>query len=121
MCGSMINPKNLEDEEGNFWYAGHSDEMVKISGVWVSLLEIESCLATHPAVKECVVLGLDDSDGLVKSKAFVALNKGFDPSEKMADELKSFCKEKLASYKSPKLIEFLSELPKTGQGKIDKR
>jgi len=118
-----INTDDLfrEDENGYFWYSGRADEMVKISGVYVSLLEIETCLQTHPAVKECVVLGLEDSDGLMKSKAFVALNKGTDMSEKIADELKSFCKEKLASYKSPKLIEFLSELPKTGQGKIDKR
>jgi benzoate-CoA ligase family protein len=110
-----------EDEEGNFWYSGRSDEMVKISGVWVSVLEIERCLETHPAVKECVVLGMEDSDGLVKSKAFVALKEGFNVSNTMADELKQFCKEKLASFKSPKFIEFLDELPKTGPGKIDKR
>lgn len=118
-----INTDDLfrEDENGYFWYSGRADEMVKISGVYVSLLEMESCLQIHPAVKECGVLGLEDSDGLVKSKAFVALNKGSEASERMADELKTFCKEKLASYKSPKLIEFLSELPKTGQGKIDKR
>jgi benzoate-CoA ligase family protein len=118
-----INTDDLfrEDERGYFWYYGRADDMVKVSGVWVSPLEIETCLQTHPAVKECVVLGLADSDGLTKSKAFVALKAGFKPSEKMADELKAYCKEKLASYKSPKVIEFIGELPKTGYDKIDKR
>ena len=117
-----INTSDLfrEDEEGNYWYAGRDDEMVKISGVYVSLLEIETCLQTHPAVKECVVLGLPDADNLIKSKAFVALKEGIDASKELADELKAFCKEKLAPYKSPKFIEFLSELPKTGYGKINK-
>jgi benzoate-CoA ligase family protein len=118
-----LNTNDLfrEDGEGNFWYVGRADDLVKISGVFVSLLEIETCLQTHPAVKECVVLGLPDADGLVKSKAFVSLNEEIKPSEKMADELKAFCKEKLAAHKSPKYVEFLSELPKTGYGKIDKR
>jgi len=118
-----INTNDLfrEDENGYFWYCGRADDMVKISGVFVSLLEIETYLQTHPAVKECVVLGLTDADGLTKSKAFVALKAGIEPSKKMADELKAYCKEKLASYKSPKVIEFLSELPKTGYDKIDKR
>jgi benzoate-CoA ligase len=84
-------------------------------------LEVETCLQTHTAVRECVVLGLTDADGLVKSKAFVTLNQGIEPSEEIANELKAFCKEKLAAYKSPKYVEFMSELPKTGYGKIDKR
>jgi benzoate-CoA ligase family protein len=118
-----INTNDLfrEDEEGNFWYVGRADDMVKISGVYVSLLEVETCLQTHTAVRECVVLGLTDADGLVKSKAFVTLNQGIEPSEEIANELKAFCKEKLAAYKSPKYVEFMSELPKTGYGKIDKR
>lgn len=118
-----INTNDLfrEDEQCFFWYCGRADDMVKISGVFVSPLEIETCIQTHPAVKECVVLGLTDADGLTKNKAFVALKAGFEPSEKMADELKTYCKEKLASYKSPKVIEFMSELPKTGYDKIDKR
>jgi benzoate-CoA ligase family protein len=123
MGNDWINTNDLfrEDEEGNFWYVGRADDMVKISGVYVSLPEIETCLQTHPAVKECVILGLTDADGLVKSKAFVALNQGIEPSGETANELKAYCKEKLASYKSPKVIEFMDELPKTGYGKIDKR
>ncbi len=109
------------DEKDYFWYRGRADEMVKVSGVWVSPLEIERCLEKHPAVLECVVLGLEDRDRLVKTKAFVALRPGNDPSEKVSDALKDFCKEQLTSYKYPRMIEFLKELPKTGQGKIDKR
>ena len=70
---------------------------------------------------QCVVLGLEDQYGLVQSKAFVALHEGFKPSEQLSDELKAFCKQKLAPYKYPRVIEFLPELPKTGPGKIDKR
>jgi benzoate-CoA ligase family protein len=110
-----------EDEEGNFWYMGRADELVKISGVWVSLLEIEGCLQEYPVVRECVVLGLEDTDGLTKSKAFIALHEGAEASEHMRNELIEFCKRKLSPYKYPRFIDFMSELPKTGQGKIDKR
>ncbi len=111
----------VQDEKDYFWYRGRADEMVKVSGVWVSPLEIERCLEKHPAVKECVVLGLQDRDSLTKTKAFVVLRFGTDPSEEMADTLKDFCKKQLISYKYPRVIEFLKELPKTGQGKINKR
>ncbi len=117
-----INTGDLfrEDEKGNLYYVGREGETIKVSGVWVSLLEIETRLQEHPSVRECVVIGVKDSDGLVKSKAFVALHNGFEASEQMADELKRFCKDKLAAHKYPRLIEFLPELPKTGQGKIAK-
>jgi acyl-coenzyme A synthetase/AMP-(fatty) acid ligase len=123
MGNGWVNTNDLfrEDEEGYFWYAGRADDLLKVSGVYVAPLEIEKCLDKHSAVKECVVLGLEDADGLMKTKAFIALNAGVTPSEEMADVLKAFCKEKLSPYKSPKAIEFLEELPKTGQGKIDKR
>jgi len=118
-----INTNDLfrEDENGYFWYCGRADDLVKISGVWVSPLEIETCLQAYPAIKECAVFGIEDSDGLMKIKAFVALKEGFEASEKMADELKVFCKEKLAPHKYPKTVQFMGELPKTGYDKIDKR
>jgi acyl-coenzyme A synthetase/AMP-(fatty) acid ligase len=84
-------------------------------------LAVEQCLEAHPAVREAVVLGIKDADGLAKTKAFIVLNEGFTPSDHTADELKEFCKQKMASFKSPRLITFVNELPKTGQGKIDKR
>lgn len=109
-----------QDDEDNFYYVGRRDDLVKVSGVWISLLEIETRLQEHERIKECVVLGVQDEHGLTKSKAYVVLREGFDESQSLKDELTLFCKEKLAPHKYPRLIEFLDELPKTGQGKIDK-
>jgi benzoate-CoA ligase len=72
-------------------------------------------------VKEAAVLGIKDTDGLAKTRAFIVLNEGFEACSRTEDQLKTFCKEKMAPYKSPRLMTFVSELPKTGQGKIDKR
>ena len=118
-----VNTNDLfrQDEKGNFWYEGRADDLIKVSGVYVSPLEIEKCLETHAAVKETVVLGVKDKDGLVKTKAFVVLQEGYEASERMVDELKEFCRQKMAPFKSPRSVEFMKELPKTGQGKIDKR
>jgi acyl-coenzyme A synthetase/AMP-(fatty) acid ligase len=121
--GDWINTNDLfrEDENEYFWYLGRADHLIKVSGVYVAPLEIEKCIEEHPAVKECVVLGLEDKDGLLKTKAFISLKKGHQASAEMGDEIKKFCRQKMASYKSPRTIEFLDDLPKTGQGKIDKR
>ena len=95
--------------------------MVKVSGVWVSPLEIERSLQECPSVKECAAMGIKDQDGLTKIKAFVALKDGARGSADLQDELRRFCRERLAPNKIPKAFEFLDELPKTGQGKIDRR
>jgi benzoate-CoA ligase family protein len=123
MGSDWVNTNDLfrEDENGYWWYSGRADDLIKVSGVYVAPLEIEKCLEAHPAVREAVVLGIKDADGLAKTKAFIVLNEGFGPSERTGDELKEFCKQKMASFKSPRLITFVKELPKTGQGKIDKR
>ena len=111
----------VQDADDYFWYLGRADEMVKVSGVWVAPLEVERTLQQCPSVEECAVLGIRDGDGLTKLKAFVVLADGAKPSAEKQDELKRFCREALASYKVPRAIEFMEELPKTGQGKIDKR
>jgi benzoate-CoA ligase family protein len=111
----------VQDDKDYFWYRGRVDEMVKVSGVWVSPLEIERCLEKHPSVRECAVLGLEDKDRLITTKAFVTLQPEVKASKTTVEELKEFCKKALAPYKYPRVIEFLGELPKTGQGKIDKR
>jgi benzoate-CoA ligase len=118
-----VNTNDLfrEDENGSFWYEGRSDDLIKVSGVYVSPLEIQNCLEEHRALRECVVLGVKDADGLAKTKAFIVLNDGFKPSEGLAEELKEHCKQKMAPFKAPRFIQFLNELPKTGQGKVDKR
>jgi benzoate-CoA ligase family protein len=111
----------LQDEDDYFWYVGRADETVKVSGVWVSPLEIERVLQDCPRVKECAVLGIKNSDGLMKIQTFVVLNNGAEPSMDIQDELEQFCRERLAPHKVPRLFKFLDELPKTGQGKIDRR
>jgi benzoate-CoA ligase len=118
-----VNTNDLfrEDENGYFWYEGRADDLIKVSGVYVAPLEIQKCLEEHRAVRECVVLGVKDADGLTKTKAFIVLNDSFKPSESLAEDLKEHCRQKMASFKAPRFIQFLNELPKTGQGKIDKR
>lgn len=109
-----------QDAEDNFYYVGRKGDLVKVSGVWISPLQIETHLQQHEKVKECVVLGIPDKDGLIKTKAYVVLSEGVEGSKSMEKELTAFCKEKLDPHKYPRVIEFMTELPKTGQGKIDK-
>ena len=112
--------KYYQDEDGYFWYCGRSDDMLKVSGMWVSPVEVENTLVAHEAVLEAAVVGLQDSDGLVKSKAYVVLKDEYTASAALEDELKNFVKEKIAPYKHPRWIEFVQELPKTATGKIQR-
>jgi benzoate-CoA ligase len=105
------------DERGCYVYAGRSDDMLKVSGVYVSPFEVEATLMQHPAVLECAVIGIEDADGLTKTKACVVRKPGASVDEA---ELKAFVKERLAAYKYPRVIEFIAELPKTATGKIQR-
>ena len=105
------------DADGYYTYGGRSDDMLKVGGIYVSPFEVEACLMTHPAILEAAVIGVADSDGLVKPKAYVVLKTG---SEATAGDLQAHVKTKLAPYKYPRWIEFLSELPKTATGKIQR-
>jgi len=109
--------KYVRNEDGSYTCSGRSDDMLKVSGMYVSPFEVEATLSEHPAVLESAVIGKIDDDGLVKSKAFVVLADG-----KLAtsDELKAYVKERLAPYKYPRFIEFIDELPKTATGKIQR-
>lgn len=109
--------KYLRNPDGTYTYAGRSDDMLKVSGIYVSPFEVEATLVEHPAVLEAAVIGMTDAEGLTKTKAFVVLKPG-----KSVDEagLKAFVKERLAPYKYPRVIEFLDELPKTATGKIQR-
>jgi benzoate-CoA ligase family protein len=109
------------DERGYFWYCGRSDEMLKVGGIYVSPTEVENCLLEHRAVVECAVVGESDEQGLMKTKAFVVLGDGFEPTISMEVELKEFVKGRLAPHKYPRRVEFRSELPKNDRGKIDRR
>ncbi|MGB3070601.1 MAG: benzoate-CoA ligase family protein [Ottowia sp.] len=109
--------KYVRNEDGSYTYGGRSDDMLKVSGIYVSPFEVEATLVQHPAVLEAAVIGKDDADGLTKTKAFVVLKSGQKVTE---DELKAFVKERLAPYKYPRFIEFVTELPKTATGKIQR-
>ncbi len=108
------------DEDGYYWHAGRSDDMLKVGGIWVSPVEVESTLISHPAVLECAVVGQVDEANLVKPKAFVVLNEGYAASEELAGELIEYCRQNMAGYKRPRWIEFVDELPKTATGKIQR-
>jgi benzoate-CoA ligase len=108
------------DDNGDYVYAGRTDDMLKVGGIYVSPIEVESALTAHPAVHEAAVVGKEDSDRLIKPIAYVVLAAGFASSEALVNELKSFVKSRLAPYKYPRWIEFVADLPKTGTGKIQR-
>jgi benzoate-CoA ligase len=109
--------KYVRNEDGSYTCSGRSDDMLKVSGMYVSPSEVEAALAAHDAVLECAVIGVSDAEGLTKTKAFVVLAEG---ERTDAAELKSFVKDRLAPYKYPRIIEFVDELPKTATGKIQR-
>ena len=109
--------KYVRNADGSYTCSGRSDDMLKVSGMYVSPFEVEATLAEHVAVLESAVIGKVDDAGLVKSKAFVVLGAGQQVS---AEELKAFVKARLAPYKYPRIIEFVDELPKTATGKIQR-
>ncbi|MEI9479745.1 MAG: benzoate-CoA ligase family protein [Deltaproteobacteria bacterium] len=122
MQGEWINTgdKYYVDEDGYYWCAGRADDMLKVGGIWVSPVEVENCLSHHAAVLEAAVVGVKDEQGLVKPKAYIVLREGYAPSEELAEELKQWVLDRLAKFKYPRWIEFLSELPKSATGKIQR-
>src|SRR5271166_1569363 len=109
--------KYIRNGDGSYTYAGRSDDMLKVGGVYVSPFEVEATIVQHPAVLEAAVIGAPDAEGLIKTKAFVVLRPGEQVDEA---ELKNFVKDRLAPFKYPRAIEFIAELPKTATGKIQR-
>lgn len=109
--------KYTMDADGYYTYGGRSDDMLKVGGIYVSPFEVEASLMTHAAVLEAAVIGVADTDELVKPKAYVVLKSG---QAATLDELKAHVKNQLAPYKYPRWIEFVPELPKTATGKIQR-
>ena len=108
-----------QDDRGNYWYEGRTDDMIKISGLWVSPMDIEAALIEHPAVAESAVVGFTDSDGLTKIRAFVIV-KGVEASEAVVVELQEHSKSRLQRFQYPHDVVFVDELPKTVTGKIQR-
>jgi benzoate-CoA ligase len=108
------------DKDGYYVYGGRTDDMLKVSGIYVSPVEVEAALITHEAVLEAAVVGAEDENKLVKPKAYVVLKQGNAGNDELKSRLQQHVKDKLAPYKYPRWIEFLNELPKTATGKIQR-
>src|SRR6266446_10163611 len=109
-----------QDGDGYYWFDGRADDMLKVSGAWVSPSEIESVLIEHAAVAEVAVVANKDKNGLTKPVAWVVLRAGFVGSAELASSLQEFVVSRLPIYKRPRSVEFVSELPKTATGKIQR-
>ena len=112
--------KYIQDQDGFLWYAGRTDDMLKVGGIWVSPVEVENALIEHPAVLEAGVVGKEDHDRLIKPQAYVVCADGYSGTPELARELQEFVRARLADYKRPRWVEFVSELPKTGTGKTQR-
>jgi len=112
--------KYYQDRDGYFWHAGRTHDTFKVNGRWLSPAEVESALIAHPAVKEAAVVGVEDDTGLVKPAAYVVLRPDFLPHEDLAQELKDLVAREIGGYKSPRWIKFLTDLPKTATGKLQR-
>jgi benzoate-CoA ligase len=112
--------KYTRDRDGYFWYAGRADDMLKVNGIWVSPVQIESALVAHEAVSECAVIGRNDENGLEKPMAFIVLRPNVNASPHLATALCDHVKRTLPSFKVPRWIEFVGELPKTATGKMQR-
>jgi acyl-coenzyme A synthetase/AMP-(fatty) acid ligase len=108
------------DSDGHLHFCGRDDDMLKVGGIWVSPFEIESMLASHPAVLEVAVVGAPDEHSLIKPKAYCVLRHGESSSSLLGEQLIEFAKSQLAPFKYPRWIVFLDELPKTASGKIQR-
>jgi len=111
----------VRDTDGYFWYQGRSDDLLKVSGIWTSPLEIENALLDHPAVDEVCVLGKSEETGLVKPIAFIVVADGREGSDELAAELKAHVKDRLAPHKYPRWFEWRASLPKNDRGKIARK
>ncbi len=106
------------DEDGYYWFVGRADDVIKSSGYRIGPFEVESALVEHPAVMECAITGAPDPDRGQVVKATVILAKGYTAGDDLARELQEHVKQVTAPYKYPRIIEFVTELPKTISGKI---
>jgi acyl-coenzyme A synthetase/AMP-(fatty) acid ligase len=112
--------KYSQDDDGFFWFAGRSDDMLKVGGIWVSPAEIEHLLMEHPAVQACGVTGREDQDQLIKPVAHVVLRPGHEPDAELVAALQQLARQRLSEYKRPRWFEFVDALPLTATGKVQR-
>ena len=116
VSGDMIS----FDADGYVTYGGRADDMLKVSGKWLSPKELENCLLEHEAVREAAVVGLRTPEGLVKPGAFVVLDGDRTASDTLAQELQAWARARLEPYKYPRQVTFLDDFPRTHLGKVDR-
>ncbi len=112
--------KFFKDPDGYYHYCGRTDDMFKVSGMWVSPFEVEAALMSHEAVFEAAVIGAEDADGLTKPKAFVVLRDGYTADELLFETLRVHVKERAGPWKFPRWIDVRPDLPRTATGKIQR-
>ncbi len=118
--GVLTGDKFYQDEDGNYFFVGRADDMLRVGGIWVSPTEIEAVLAGHDSVLECAVIGHPDEKEMIKPFAYVVLKDGLDQDDHLEGTLKTYIRDRLAHYKCPYWIEFVDDLPKTTTGKIQR-
>ncbi|MDD3654220.1 MAG: benzoate-CoA ligase family protein [Desulfotomaculaceae bacterium] len=116
----ITGDKFYQDEEGYFYGVGRADDMLKAGGIWVSPIEVEDAMLHHEAVAECAVIGAADKDELVKPMAFAVLKEGYEGSPELEKSIQNFVRDNIAHYKAPRWIRFVTELPRTATGKIQR-
>jgi benzoate-CoA ligase len=109
-----------QDDDGYYWFAGRSDDMLKVGGIWVSPAEVEHALVEHPSVLACGIVGRADQDGLTKPLAYIVPRPGVEATPQLAAELQRFARDRLAEYKRPRWVEFVEALPTTATGKVQR-
>lgn len=112
--------KYYRDPDGYYFYVGRTDDMLKVKGMWVSPVEIESVLLEHASVQEAAAIGYEDGNGLVKPAVYVVLKQGLNGSTQLHDEIRMHLSSRLAAHKCPQILEFVNDLPKTATGKIQR-
>ncbi len=117
---TITGDKFFRDADGYYHYCGRTDDMFKVSGMWVSPFEVEAALVSHEAVLEAAVIGKQDADGLVKPKAFIVLRNGYAADERLIETLRVHVKQCAGPWKYPRWIDIRTELPRTATGKIQR-
>ncbi len=112
--------KYYRDPDGYYWYVGRNDDMMKVKGMWVSPIEIESALLEHPMVQEAAAIGCEDGNHLVKAAAYIVLKNGISSSPQLIAEIKEHLQARLAPHKCPQTFAIVNDLPKTATGKIQR-
>jgi benzoate-CoA ligase family protein len=122
MLGEWLRTGDMfyQDTDGYYYFCGRTDDMLKVGGMWVSPTEVEACLGEHAAIAEVAVIGRGDADGLTKPHAYCVLREGVSGSDALAAELRESVRTRLGGYKSPRWIDFVSDLPRTATGKIQR-